>query len=408
MVSSLPLPTPDPSSDVWGEDLNAAITAVNNDLESTKTVQAGKADSAAVTAALAQKADTSTVTGLASQIGAKADIAYVDSALATKADTSDVSGKADQAALDAAVSAIDGKADQTEVDSALASKADAAALTALSTTVNSKANQADLDILETTIDDLGSPPIFLQEGEMIPAGTPAGTVIYRSDAYPKDIKITHVSGNKSEPITNFELPDDLKVGDVLMAIAVTMNSGRSYVWSSPWQELFDYSQPRTTSAAIYRIVDEAALAAVTAPVITPSGNFDSMVLAIVKIEAQVETAWPAYSSSVGRSGNTLTSPTNTSFIVGVINNSPFTSFDTEWIFGAAYSTIIAGPAPVITLPNGFETVIDATTGGLSFKLAKRPFSALPVPAQTIGVSHPTGFANANYGGAHFITPTKEA
>lgn len=414
MVSSLPLPTPDPTSDVWGDDLNAAINAVNNDLEATKAIQAGKADSSAVTAALALKADTSTVTGLATQIAAKANSTDVNSALALKADVSALATKADQTevdvlsgAIDSAVASIDGKADQTEVDSALALKADETDLTALSGVVATKVDQTDFNALEGLIEGFDPASLFLDEGDLIPAGTPARTVIYRSQSYPEDVKVTHVSNNDSQPISDFELPDDLAVGDVVLAVAVTVGAGRTYTWAAPWTEIFDYSQQRTISAAIYRIVDEAALQAIVVPTITPSGNFDSMVLATLKIEAQ-NAAWPAYSSGAGRSAATLISPTTTGFSINTINSSPFASFDTEYVLAAAYSGILSGPAPDVSLPGTFEILVDASTGGLAFVVGKRSVSTVPVAAVAVGVAHPAGFGNANHGGAQFIVPAKEA
>jgi len=414
MVSSLPLPTPDPTSDVWGDDLNAAINAVNNDLEATKAIQAGKADSAAVTAALATKADTTTVNGLATQIAAKASTTDVNSALALKADQSSVDSlssalddKADQTAVDSLTSALDAKANQTSVDSALALKADETDLTALSGVVATKADQTAFDALEGLVEGFDPASLFLDEGDLIPAGTPARTAIYRSQPYPEDVKVTHVSNNDSQPISAFELPDDLAVGDVVLAVAVTMGSGRTYTWAAPWTEIFDYSQQRTISAAIYRIVDEAALQAIVVPTITPSGNFDSMVLATLKIEAQ-NAAWPAYSSGAGRSAATLISPTTTGFSINTINSSPFASFDTEYVLAAAYSGILSGPAPDISLPGTFEILVDASTGGLAFVVGKRSVSTVPVATVAVGVAHPSGFGNANHGGAQFIVPAKEA
>lgn len=407
MVSSLPLPTPDPTSDVWGDDLNAAINAVNNDLEATKAVQAGKADSAAVTAALATKADTSTVNGLATQIAAKANTTDMTAALALKADASELADKADQSSVDSLTSALDAKANQTSVDSALALKADETDLTALSGVVATKVDQTSFDVLEGLIEGFDPASLFLDEGDLIPAGTPARTVIYRSQPYPEDVKVTHVSNNDSEPISAFELPDDLAIGDVVLAVAVTMGAGRTYTWAAPWTEIFDYSQQRTISAAIYRIVDEAALQAIVVPTITPSGNFDSMVLATLKIEAQ-NAAWPAYSSGAGRSAATLISPTTTGFSINTINSSPFASFDTEYVLAAAYSGILSGPAPDISLPGTLEILLDASTGGLAFVVGKRSVSTVPVAAVAVGVAHPAGFGNANHGGAQFIVPAKEA
>lgn len=420
MVSNLTLPTPDPTDDVWGEDLNAAVTAVNNDLETTKTnvatltgavgsvetALASKADSAAVTTALAgkanttdlaAKADSSTVTALQTVVSGKADSSVV-TALQTE-----VSGKADQTDLTSGLDAVNGSIDQlsNEVDT----KADASALATKADTTTVDAALA----LKADLTDLAPSPVFVESDELVPVGSPAETVVYHvPQRAPESVKITHVSGNQATPISNFELPDDLAIGDVVLAIAVTIGAGRSYTWGAPWTEIFDYSQSRTTSAAIYRITDQAALDDISAPVITPSGNFDQMVLATVKLKAQVNTAWPAYSSGGGRSAATLTSPTNTSFGVGSISTSPFASFNTEYIFAAAYSGIPAGPAPTITLPAAYSTVFNATTGGLRFVMGKRAVSAVPVAAQTIAVSHVTGFANALYGGAHFIVPAKEA
>lgn len=389
MVSSLDLPDPSPTADVWGEELNAAITAVNADVETNKVqiaanaaLLAGKADASAVSAALATKASN-------------AD-------LATKADISTVEGKADASVVNAELASINAE---------LTTKASDSEMDSLALVVNQKADTSyvDTELAEKAdVTDIPPEPLFLKEGELVPVGTMAETVIYRTLDRAEDVKVTHLSNNNSEPITNFELPDDLAVGDVLMAIAVTTGSGRTYTWAAPWTEIFDFSQQRTTSAAIYRIVDQAALDDLTTPVITPSGNFDSMVLAILKIEAQVETAWPAYGSGNGRSGNTLTSPSTTGFGISSIATSPFSSFDKEWVFAAAYSTILGGPAPTITLPAGFETMIDATTGGLRFKMGRRFSNTLPVAALSIGVSHVPSFANSNYGGAHFVTPTKEA
>lgn len=416
MVSNLTLPTPDPTNDVWGEDLNAAVTAVNNDLETAKTnvisvtgsvaslstAVAGKADSSAVSAALAGKAntsdlagkaDSSTVSALATTVAGKADSSTVDALSATvanKANSSDVTSGFD--AVNTAVADLATEVSTKADSSALAAKADT---TAMNAALALKANTADL------------PPeaVFLEDGELVPAGSPAETVVYQMPKRaPSDVKITHVSGNQGTAISNFELPDDLAIGDVVLAIAVTIGAGRSYTWAAPWTEIFDYSQSRTISAAIYRISDQAALDAISVPVITPSGNFDQMVLATAKIVAQVNTAWPAYSSGGGRSAATLTSPTNTSFGVGAISTSPFASFNTEYLFAAAYSGIPSGPAPTITLPVSYENVFDATTGGLRFIMGKRKVSAVPIAAQTIAVSHVTGFANALYGGAHFIVP----
>lgn len=380
MVSNLDLPDPSPTADVWGQDLNDAIVAVNADVETNKVqiaanaaLLAGKADASAVTSALALKADLTALEGKADASVVNAELNSISAELATKAADSD---------LDSLTLVVNQKADTSYVDTELASKAD--------------------------VTDIPPEPLFLKEGELVPVGTKAETVIYRTLDRAEDVKVTHLSNNNAEPITNFELPDDLAVGDVLLAIAVTTGSGRTYTWAAPWTEIFDMSQQRTTSAAIYRIVDQAALDDLVTPVITPSGNFDSMVLAMLKIEAQVETAWPAYGSGNGRSGNTLTSPSTTGFGISSIATSPFSSFDKEWVFAAAYSGILGGPAPSITLPAGFETMIDATTGGLRFKMGRRFSNTLPVAALSIGVSHVPSFANSNYGGAHFVTPTKEA
>lgn len=404
MVSNLTLPTPDPTDDVWGEDLNTAIAAVNNDLESTKA-------NLVLT--------NQTVASVQSALGGKADSSAVTSALALKANIDDLNAKADLSTVTALSGVVADKADQSDVTSGF--DAVNAEVDALSGVVGTKADSSDLaekaDIttmnaelaLKADVVDIAPSPVFLEHGDLIPAGTPAESVIYHvpQRAY-EDVKITHVSKNQGTAISNFELPDDLAIGDVVLAIAVTIGAGRSYTWAAPWTEIFDYSQSRTISAAIYRIPDQAALDDIVVPVITPSGNFDQMVLATMKIEAQVNTAWPAFSSGGGRSAATIVSPTNTSFGVNTISTSPFASFDTEYIFGAAYSGIPAGPAPELTIPPAYEEVFDATTGGLRFIMGKRPMAVVPISAQTIAVSHVSGFANALYGGAHFIVPAKEA
>lgn len=411
MVSNLELPDPSPTADVWGEDLNDAIIAVNADVETNKVqiaanaaLLAGKADASAVTAALANKADTSVV---------NAEFSAINTALLGKAESSDLDALSEVVSQKADTSVVN--AELSSINAALLDKADSSTLDALTVTVGEKANTTYVDSEIASVDavlaekadlaDVPVAPLFLKESELIPVGTKAETVVYRSQDYPQDVKVTHVSNNESTPISNFELPDDLVVGDVVLAIAVTMGAGRSYTWAAPWTEIFDYSQNRTTSAAIYRIVDDAALQAIEVPVITPSGNFDSMVLVTMKIEAQ-NAAWPAYSSGGGRSAATIVSPTNTGFSINTINTSPFASFDTEYVFAAAYG-ILSGPAPVITLPGTFEILVNATTGGLAFVIGKRAVSALPVAAVAVGVAHPAS-ANALYGGAQFIVPAKEA
>jgi hypothetical protein len=404
MVSNLTLPTPDPTDDVWGEALNTAIEAVNTDLETTKT---------SVTTV------SNRVTTVENTLGDKADADAVASALALKADDSDLAAKADKSVVDPLVIAVADKADTSDVTAGfdtvngsineLAAEVD---LKADSSALALKADITTVDLalsLKADVDDIAPSPVFLEHGDLIPAGTPAETVIYHvpQRSY-EDVKVTHVSANQGTAISNFDLPDDLAIGDVVLAIAVTIGAGRSFAWAAPWTEIFDYSQSRTISAAIYRISDQAALDDIVVPVITPQGNFDQMVLATMKIEAQALTAWPAFSSGGGRSAATIVSPTNSSFGVNTISSSPFASFDTEYIFGAAYSGIPAGPAPVLTLPAAYEEVFDETTGGLRFIMGKRPMAVVPISAQTIAVQHVTGFANALYGGAHFIVPAKEA
>lgn len=391
MVSNLTLPTPDPTSDVWGEELNAAIEAVNTDVETNKSAVAS---------------NTNAIAGVQTTLGSKADSAAVTLALAQKANTSDLAGKADTTVVNSQIAALD-----AEVDTKADGPATTASLNSLTSSLAAKASTAYVDAElanKADVSDVPPPSLFLKEGELVPVGTETKTVIYRTPPQPEDIKVTHVSNNQGTNITQFELPDDLRVGDVLLAIATTMGAGRSFTWAAPWTEIFDYSQNRTSSAAIYRISNQAALDDVVTPVITPVGNFDRMVLAILKIPAQVATAWPAYGSGNGRSAATLTSPTTTSFGLGSIATSPFTSFDTEWYFAVAYSGIVSGPAPTISSPAGFTTVIDATTGGLRFKMGRRKTTVLPVPAITFNIGHVAGFTNALYGGAHFITPTKEA
>lgn len=404
MVSNLTLPTPDPTDDVWGEALNDAIESVNADLETTKT---------SVTTV------SNRVTTVENTLGDKADALAVSAALELKADDSDLAAKADKSVVDPLVLTVADKANTSDMTAgfdavngsvdALSAEVDLKApLTALA----EKADITTVDLalsLKADIADIAPSPVFLERGELIPVGSPAETVIYHvpKRSY-EDVKITHVSNNQSQPISNFDLPDNLAIGDVVLALAVTIGSGRSYAWAAPWVEIFDFVQNRTTSAAIYRITDQAALDDISSPVITPSGNFDQMVLVAMKIEAQVNTAWPALTAGGGRSSNTLTSPTNSSFGVNAITTSPFATFDTEYIFAAAYSGIPAGPAPVLTLPPAYEEVFDATTGGLRFTMGKRPMAVVPIAAQTIAVQHVVGFENALYGGAHFIVPAKEA
>lgn len=408
MVSNLTLPTPDPTDDVWGEELNDAVTAVNADVETNKT---------------ALTTVSNRVTTVENLLGEKADADAVTSALALKADQEDLELKADSSTVAALSAAVADKADQSDLTSGLDSVN--GEIDALTTVVNEKADasettaalglKADITTMDLALDlkadlvDLAPKPVFLEHGDLVPVGTPAESVIYHvpQRSY-EDVKISHVSANQGTAISSFELPDDLAIGDVVLAIAVTIGAGRSYSWGAPWTEIFDYSQSRTISASIYRISNQAALDDIAAPVITPSGNFDQMVLATMKIEAQVLTAWPAFSSGGGRSAATIVSPTNTSFGVNTISTSPFASFNTEYIFGAAYSGIPAGPAPVLTLPPSYEEVFDETTGGLRFIMGKKTVSAVPIAAQTIAVSHVSGFANALYGGAHFIVPAKEA
>lgn len=100
-----------------------------------------------ITALDQQKANASTVGGLATQVNSKADQSALNSLSATvsgKADASSVSaalsGKADASTVSALSTAVAGKADA----SALAGKADTGALTALAATVPTIANETPM------------------------------------------------------------------------------------------------------------------------------------------------------------------------------------------------------------------------------------------------------------------------
>lgn len=250
------------------------------------------------------------------------------------------------------------------------------------------------------------PQINLIDGELAPLGVQPGTQITWYEAPPQSLKITHVSNNEGEAITNFELPDDMVVGDVILAIATTNSAGQSYTWSGAgWEEIFDFTQQRTTSAAIYRITDATALANIATPTITPSANFNEMVLATLRITADTDP-WAALSPNNGRSANTLGAVTTSSVEVNEIDNQPHPSFDREYGFAAAFSQdLTKGPPPEMTVPAGFTELINEWTGGLRFVFARRLTGSLPIPAATFGVTHVDATTeNTNYGGAHFVPP----
>lgn len=249
-----------------------------------------------------------------------------------------------------------------------------------------------------------SAPVVVSGDDLIPVGTGVGTAIFRVPAKATDVKVTHVSNNKSEPVSGFELPDNLAIGDVVMALATTQSAGRSFAWVAPWEEVFDYTQSRTSSAAIYRIVDQAALDAIEPPTFTPQGNFDSIVLVTIKLKA-ITAPWPAYGAGNGRSSNTINNVSNTGFSVNAIGASPFAAFDTEYAFVSSYSGIVSGPGSKITLPEDFEILVDASTGGVTFVIGRRPATTLPRPVFDVAVEHPVGWGNALYGGGHFVVPS---
>lgn len=252
------------------------------------------------------------------------------------------------------------------------------------------------------------PQIELTEGQLAPLGVQPGTQITWYAAPPSALKITHVSNNKGEAITNFELPDNIIVGDVILAIATTIGAGRSYAWSgADWEEIFDFSQQRTTSAAIYRVTDTTKLNAIATPTITPTGNFDEMVLAMVRITAD-DAPWAALTSNNGRSGNTLGPISTTSIGVTQIDAQPHPAFEREYAFAAAASegaSVNKGPAPELTVPAGFTELFNEWTGGIRFVFARRITNTLPIPAATFGVTHVDATTeNTNYGAAHFVPP----
>ena len=256
-------------------------------------------------------------------------------------------------------------------------------------------------------DVAAQPDIILVEGdELVPLGTDSGTVIYRIPQPHETIKVTHFSSNTGEAISDqFELPDDVRIGDVLLATVAGRAGGTSVVWAAPWEEKIDLSQSQTISMAIYRVVDQTALDALVKPSVDPVANFNSGVLSIQKIRA-ITSAWPAYGSGNGRSAQTLVSPTDFGFTINQIGSSPFGDYDTNYAYASAYSGLAQGPAPEIETPAGFEEIVNASTGGLRFAMWRRfPAPSLPVPAVPVVVNHDPVLANALYGGCQFIVPT---
>lgn len=98
---------------------------------------ASESDIAVLQNALNQKANASTVGGIATALNGKAAQSDLEALAAQKADATALQAKADSAAV---AQALATKADT----SSLAAKADAAALAALSSTVGGKASSADL------------------------------------------------------------------------------------------------------------------------------------------------------------------------------------------------------------------------------------------------------------------------
>lgn len=246
----------------------------------------------------------------------------------------------------------------------------------------------------------------LVDGELAPLGVQPGTQITWYEAPPSSLKVTHVSNNKGEEITNFELPDGMVVGDVIFAIATTVGAGRSYTWNGPgWEEIFDYTQQRTTSAAIYRITDATALANIETPTITPQGNFDEMVLATVRLAVD-DAPWAPLTSNNGRSGNTLGPVTTTTIGVTQIDAQPHPSFNREYAFAAAFSQDLnKGPSPELALPAGFTEIFNEWTGGIRLVFGRRETAVLPIPAATFSVTHVDATTeNTNYGAGHFVPP----
>lgn len=94
---------------------------------------------AAVEASSAAAAATSAVLDLGTEVEGKADAAAVTTALASKADVAALAAKADQTAVDTALAA---KANAADVTTALASKASTAALAALDASVEERVEDA--------------------------------------------------------------------------------------------------------------------------------------------------------------------------------------------------------------------------------------------------------------------------
>lgn len=256
-------------------------------------------------------------------------------------------------------------------------------------------------------DVAAQPDIILVEGdELVPLGTDSGTVVYRIPQPHETIKVTHFSNNLGEPISSqFELPDDVRIGDVLLATVAGRAAGSSVIWAAPWTEIIDLSQSQMISAAVYKIPDQAALDALVKPSVDPAANFNSGVLSIQKIRA-ITGVWPAYGSGNGRSAATLLTPTNDGFTINQIGTSPFVAYDTNYAYASAYSGIAQGPAPEIETPAGFEEIVNTSTGGLRFAMWRRfPAPVMPVPAIPVVVNHDPALANALYGGCQFVVPT---
>lgn len=255
-------------------------------------------------------------------------------------------------------------------------------------------------------EEAANPEIILVEGDgLVPLGTESGTVVYRLPEPNETLKVSFFSSHTGGAISSqFELPDDVRIGDVLLATIAGRAAGSSVTWAAPWTEIIDLSQSQMISAAVYKIPDQAALDALVKPSVTPAANFNSGVLSIQKIRA-ITGAWPAYGSGNGRSAATLVSPTNAGFTINSIGTSPFVAYETNYAYGSAFS-LTSGPAPEIETPAGFEEIVNASCGGLRFAMWKRfPAPAMPIPAVPVVVNHDPALANALYGGCQFVVPT---
>lgn len=153
--------------------------------------------------------------------------------------------------------------------------------------------------------------IVLTDGQTIPAGTPAGTVVIWTNAPAApgtDFKST-ITATATVGITA-AIPTNAAVGDVIVAMyANTSSESNQRVTSPGWVEIIDYAAIRPSRAAvyIYQVVDAAALTALGTTVALDAGGITSTVHAahVFRVAGlNVTTAWNAYASGSNRASGT--------------------------------------------------------------------------------------------------------